>query len=350
MQPRVSMVMPCYNKVAYIGEMLDSILAQEWDNIELVLVNDGSTDGTREVIAEYEPRLRARGFGVLILDQENAGVCAAAKAGLRRITGEYVCMVDADDELDPKYVSSMAGWLAGNPDYDFAACGYVPYTGQGNAKNFNDPVAHEIANGDPYIIARWLLDGICSTVWIYMLRTEYLGRCRIAETYYTNSRGSHEPGYVIPLHMHRGRFKYFPLPLYHFNNTGVGHSQFHSFRSARRFHREYVRLCKAAVNALSDDVASPEEKRVLETIAVAAANIRLYYLSKIIEGGERHTERVFNAFLRFANAFFVMTPPTTRDRTTGNEHLLIQMTKSLLLNPIGYSRFLSDTPLCTKRI
>jgi glycosyltransferase involved in cell wall biosynthesis len=48
------MVMPCYDKVEYIGEMFESILAQKWDNIEVILVNDGSTDGTREVISEYE--------------------------------------------------------------------------------------------------------------------------------------------------------------------------------------------------------------------------------------------------------------------------------------------------------
>ena len=61
-QGKVSMVMPCYNKVDYIAEMFDSIISQEWDNIELILVNDGSTDGTREVIAEYEQRFSARGF------------------------------------------------------------------------------------------------------------------------------------------------------------------------------------------------------------------------------------------------------------------------------------------------
>ena len=69
------MVVPCYNKVEYIGEMLDSVIAQKWDNIEVILVNDGSTDGTREAIAEYEPKLKTRGYETVIIDQENAG-CA----------------------------------------------------------------------------------------------------------------------------------------------------------------------------------------------------------------------------------------------------------------------------------
>jgi len=53
MQGKVSMVMPCYNKVNDISEMFDSIIAQEWNNIELILVNDGSTDGTRDIIAAF---------------------------------------------------------------------------------------------------------------------------------------------------------------------------------------------------------------------------------------------------------------------------------------------------------
>ena len=111
MQSKVSMVMPCYNKVDYIGEMFQSIVDQVWNNIELILVNDGSTDGTREVIAKWEPKFKERGYEVVIVDQENAGVCAAPKAGLERISGGYVSVVDADDMLAREYVSVMAGWL-----------------------------------------------------------------------------------------------------------------------------------------------------------------------------------------------------------------------------------------------
>ena len=132
MQSKVSMIVTCYNKVKYIGEMFDSIISQEWNNIELILVNDGSTDGTRDVITEYESKFYKRGYDVVIIDQENEGVCAATKAGLSCITGKYVCIVDADDELDPKYISTMAGWLEEHNDTDYCICDAIPSVSNGN--------------------------------------------------------------------------------------------------------------------------------------------------------------------------------------------------------------------------
>ena len=120
-QSKTSMVIPCYNKEESISRMFDSILAQEWDNIELILVNDGSTDGTRGIITEYEPKFLERGYEVVIIDQDNQDVAAAVRNGLLRVTGEYVCQVDADDELDPRYVSMMAGWLDEHLWYEWAA-------------------------------------------------------------------------------------------------------------------------------------------------------------------------------------------------------------------------------------
>jgi glycosyltransferase involved in cell wall biosynthesis len=123
-QTKVSLVVPCYNKVKWIGEMLQSVSDQIWDNIEVILVNDGSTDGTREIIAEWEPRLKARGYETIIVDQENKGCGAAIRNGLMRVTGEYVVMPDCDDRLHSEYVSVMATWLDRHPGAEWVACNY----------------------------------------------------------------------------------------------------------------------------------------------------------------------------------------------------------------------------------
>ena len=267
MQGKVSMVMPCYNKVNDISEMFDSIIAQEWDNIELILVNDGSTDGTRDIIAAYEPKFRVRGFEVMIVDQENAGVCAAAVAGLKRITGEYVCMVDADDELDTTYVSTMAGWLEENPDYEMSACDSTFYTGYGKDKQHRIANSPAIDTSDPKIVERYLLLDLRPTVWVYMVRASYFRKCGIVDTYFTQTKGSHEPGYIIPLLANRGKLKFFPLPLYHFNINGEGHSRSNKFERQRMFHEEYARLCHIAIDALPQDAAIANRKEALKRIA-----------------------------------------------------------------------------------
>ena len=213
MQPKVSMVMPCYNKEAYIGNMFDSILAQRWDNIELVLVNDGSTDGTRRIIAEYEAKFRVRGFDVIIVDQENRGLPGAVYSGLRLITGDYVCQVDADDELHPEYVSAMAGWLEEHPDYDWAACDIL----------FNDStywsyflVPAKMRDVRANLIEHYIFGRICTSACLYMVRREYLIRCGDINNYFCELRHTQEPQFVFPLALGGGKLKHISKPLYRY--------------------------------------------------------------------------------------------------------------------------------------
>jgi glycosyltransferase involved in cell wall biosynthesis len=304
MQPKVSIVMPCYNKDAYIGEMFDSILAQEWDNIELILVNDGSTDGTRDIIADYEPKFLARGFEVVIIDQENAGVCAAAKAGLRRVTGEYVCMVDADDELDPKYVSTMAGWLAGHPDCDFCVCDAIEYTGAGENKAFRQFFPRSPAEHDPKHLERYILGDIRSEVWVYFVRVGYLRKCRIIDTYHTNTQGSHEPGFIIPLLAFGGRHKCFVLPLYHFNVGCDGHSRPQSLEKLLGYYEEYCRLCGIALEMLPRELLGGARESRLRNLAsfsnLAESYLRVMGRYDVV----KLRNRVANALTCSANLLF----------------------------------------------
>ena len=88
--PLVSVVMPAYNVAWCIGHAVDSVLAQDYAARELIVVNDGSTDGTR-------PLLEAYGDAVTVIDQENRGMSAARNAGIRRSRGTYVAFLDADE-------------------------------------------------------------------------------------------------------------------------------------------------------------------------------------------------------------------------------------------------------------
>jgi glycosyltransferase involved in cell wall biosynthesis len=297
-QGKVSMVMPCYNKRDYIGEMFDSIIAQEWDNIELILVNDGSTDGTRDVIAEYEPRFRARGYDVVIIDQENSGVCAAAKAGLSRITGDYVCQVDADDELDPAYVSAMAGWLEAHKEYDYCACDCLHYTGKGKNKVFSPFAPRLIEETCDCLTELFLLEDIVATVWVYLVRSEYLNKCRIVETYYTGNRGSHEPSFVIPLTAFGGTMKYFRLPLYRFNIGGDGMSRFDDFDKVLNYFDTYAGLCNIAINALPAFVRDDTQKQNLIDVA-AFSRLKHLDICKNLPLSEPHKSRLKTELVEF---------------------------------------------------
>src|SRR5437870_5008653 len=90
----VSIVIPCHNYARYVGEAIESALAQTHQPVEVVVVDDGSTDASKDVVS---------GYAVTLLAQPNRGVCAAANAGIRASRGEFVLRLDADDRLVHTY-------------------------------------------------------------------------------------------------------------------------------------------------------------------------------------------------------------------------------------------------------
>ena len=107
-QPRVSIIIPCLNGERYLAEALSSALAQTHDNVEVVFIDDGSTDGSLAI---------ARGFPqVTVLSQPNAGISVARNAGMDASEGEYVLFLDADDRLARGAVRDHLAGFAAAPD------------------------------------------------------------------------------------------------------------------------------------------------------------------------------------------------------------------------------------------
>ena len=99
---KISVIVPIYNCKNYIKRCVDSLLLGTHPNMEIILVNDGSTDGVEDVLATYENR-----DNVIIIHQENGGVSAARNRGLESATGQYIGFVDADDFVDEKMYSTL---------------------------------------------------------------------------------------------------------------------------------------------------------------------------------------------------------------------------------------------------
>lgn len=91
--PKVSVIIPVYNMEKYVGECLDSVLRQTLTDLEVIIINDGSTDTSLKIIQEYQ----AKDSRIVIIDKENAGVGAARNDGIRAATGEFVAFMDPDD-------------------------------------------------------------------------------------------------------------------------------------------------------------------------------------------------------------------------------------------------------------
>ena len=112
--PRFSIVVPAYNAEATLAETLEAVRAQTFADWECVVVDDGSTDGTRALAEQYaarEPRLR-------VLGQENRGSGGAYNTGVRAATGEWVTLCSSDDVLLPEHLATMARIIEERPGYD----------------------------------------------------------------------------------------------------------------------------------------------------------------------------------------------------------------------------------------
>lgn len=116
--PLISVIVPAYNAEKTIQRAVRSVLNQTYPNVELVVVDDGSTDGTGallDALAASEPRLR-------VLHQANGGVCTARNAGLNAAKGEKLCFLDADDELTEKALETLFETMEGTGSDIVAGC------------------------------------------------------------------------------------------------------------------------------------------------------------------------------------------------------------------------------------
>lgn len=114
---KVSVIVPVYNVEKYIDRCVQSLFDQVYENIEIVLINDGSTDRSGEMCDEYAKK----DSRVKVLHQEYNGVADARNKGVAMATGEYIIFLDGDDEADKEYVSKLYTTLKEN-DLDIAQC------------------------------------------------------------------------------------------------------------------------------------------------------------------------------------------------------------------------------------
>lgn len=127
---KVSVIMPAYNAEEYIRKSLDSVVNQVYKNLEIILVDDASTDSTKKIIKEYaekDDRI------IPFYQSTNKGVSAARNMGLKAATGEYIVFIDSDDEFTPDAIRRMVD-MADKYDSDFIDSYHLLYYKKKNGK------------------------------------------------------------------------------------------------------------------------------------------------------------------------------------------------------------------------
>lgn len=165
----VSVVTPCYNGESFLDRYFEGILAQTYRPIEVILVDDGSTDATYSLTLSYKEKLEAQGIRLVCIHQNNRGQAAAINRALPAVTGEFIMWPDSDDLMYPDNLKKKVDYLNTHPNTGFVCC-WVNRVREGSLNRIisidkvSDP-------SNP-----WIFDALIRDKGVYCLDIAYLAR------------------------------------------------------------------------------------------------------------------------------------------------------------------------------
>lgn len=127
MKPLISVIIPIYNTGDSAVKLLNKLTKQSYENLEIICVDDGSKDGSFDLVAEFirQSKLKNKNLNMTILRQKNQGAAGARNLGLKKASGEYVTFIDSDDEVKKTHIEDLLKSLEKEPRNALSVCGYV---------------------------------------------------------------------------------------------------------------------------------------------------------------------------------------------------------------------------------
>ena len=205
--PLITVIVPVYNSEKFLEPCINSITAQSYNHLEILCINDGSTDSSLDILRQMacsDPRIK-------VFSQENAGVSSARNTGLNMAKGEYVTFVDSDDELEPDMYEVLLN-LAEKYHADVAHCGYKKIHLDGSAKDVRG--TEELLIQDGLEASKWLLSGQHFTggLWNKLYRAELIQNTRFDETLKINE----DVLFNAQIFQRAGTAVFYDVPKYHY--------------------------------------------------------------------------------------------------------------------------------------
>lgn len=171
MDTLVSIMIPCFNGEKHIGILFDSIILQTYRNIEVVFVNDGSTDNTEQIVLSYREKFDKCGIKFVYKYQKNKGQAAAINTALKYIHGKYIMWIDADDYMQINHIEKKVTYLEQHPNISIVMC-------QGTIieENYNGKEKGKLGEENPIgsLFEDILLEFRRCTPGLYMVRKDIL--------------------------------------------------------------------------------------------------------------------------------------------------------------------------------
>ena len=173
LSPLVSVIIPVFNVAPYLREALDSVIQQTYPQLEIIIVDDGSTDGSGEICDEYCSDAR-----VQVIHQENRGLSGARNAGLDRAAGEYIAFLDSDDAWHPDFIRKLLGAME---NVDIAICQYEVHRQKLETRGYIQPAAKKGFYSRKEALRALVERTINVSVWNKLYRKELWTEIRFPE-------------------------------------------------------------------------------------------------------------------------------------------------------------------------
>lgn len=207
MNKKVSIIIPLYNAEKYLEKCISSIVGQTYKNIEIILINDGSTDGSYEICYKFktqDPR-------ILFINQKNSGVSSARNSGIDLSSGEYIMFVDADDWLDSDYVSIMVNSIGKN---DIIVSSFTEETESNDIskKYFNKIKNNEIIDSK----SKLFLDCVNEKIYTYLIWGKLYKKQIIGNTRFVNQPYSEDAIFIRDIFCKCSHIKIIHYTGYHY--------------------------------------------------------------------------------------------------------------------------------------
>ena len=283
-EPLVSVITPCYNGANYLEGYFEGILRQTYRTLEIIFVNDGSTDETERIATKWGERLQEEGMNFIYIRQENRGVAAAINQGLAQFTGEFMTWLDSDDIMMPENIEKKLDYLLTHPEKGFVLNEAMVVDAKEQDKRIwsmkrirpdgEDRLFDDLIHGRNVV---WV-PGTC-----LVRRTcieEAIPSMRIYE-----SREGQNWQLMLPLAWH-AECGYIEEELLKCVQHSDSHSRFHRSISERiQREKNFIILCTETVNAIPDMIEDEKEKWRRE--------IRLDHENRILNIMAGHNPRAF---------------------------------------------------------
>ena len=179
-EPKISVIVPVYNVEKYLSKCLDSILCQTFSNIEIICVNDGSTDNSRKILEEY----KNKDSRIIIIDKKNGGLSSARNAGMKVAKGEFFSFIDSDDWIDSSMLEKLYKNIT-SLDTDISICAVHQF----------DETNQKIDDSNPYYTLEYFdssfdnksfsykdtkpfIMDVCVMAWNKLYRRSLIDKCK----------------------------------------------------------------------------------------------------------------------------------------------------------------------------